>query len=305
MTRCLSLLVALLAVGAGSAWGQTRILTGRVTDSLTSEPVTSGQVSVQGSTVGTTVKDDGTFTLAVPARDVVLSVRSIGFKRKDVPVPAAQNSVQAALARDFFQLEAIVVTGQATGIARQNLANAVATVSAEQLVRAPAASVEQSLQGKLAGAQISSNSGAPGGGVLVKLRGVTSIFGAFSPLYVVDGVIVSDIAIPPGTNPITNASGNTSAIAQGQQNPVNRIGDLNPEDVENVEVLKGAAASAIYGSKASNGVILITTKRGRVGAPQFTISQKFGVNAMWTSPGQRRFTTLADATAAFGPRGRN
>src|SRR6185436_3588572 len=125
--------------------------------------------------------------------------------------------------------------------------------------------------------------------------------GAFSPLYVVDGVIVSDISIPPGTNPITNASGNTSAIAAGQQNPVNRIGDLNPEDVENVEVLKGAAASAIYGSKASNGVILITTKRGRVGAPQFTISQKFGVNAMWTSPGQRQFTTLADATAAFGP----
>src|SRR5437879_4512613 len=167
----------LLAVGSVTGWAQTRIVTGKVTDSVSAEPVTSGQVSVAGTTIGSTIKEDGTFTLAVPTRDVTLTVRSIGFKRKDVAVPTSQNSVAVTLPRDYFQLEAIVVTGQATGIEKKNLANAVSTVSAEQLVKVPTATVEQSLQGKLAGADISTNSGAPGGGALVTLRGVTSIIG--------------------------------------------------------------------------------------------------------------------------------
>src|SRR5258706_63743 len=115
----LVLMTAVLAAASvGHAAAPTRIVTGRGSDSLTSEPVTSGQVTVQGTTITTTIKDDGTFTLAVPARDVMLSIRSIGFKRKDAAVPVAQNAVQASLARDYFQLEAIVVTGQATGIER-------------------------------------------------------------------------------------------------------------------------------------------------------------------------------------------
>ena len=125
---------SLVFVTVGGASAQTRIVTGRVVDSLTNEAITAGQVSVQGTTVGTTVKDDGTFTLAVPVRDVILSIRSIGFKRKEVPLPASQSSVQVVLARDYFQLEAIVVTGQATGVERKNLANAVATVNAADLV---------------------------------------------------------------------------------------------------------------------------------------------------------------------------
>src|SRR5882672_5363617 len=106
------------------------------------------------STVGTTIKDDGTFTIAAPMRDVTLMFRSIGFKRKDVAAPASQNAVQASLARDFFQLEAIVVTGQATGVERRNLANAVSTVDAEKLTKSPTATVEQSMNGKIAGVQI-------------------------------------------------------------------------------------------------------------------------------------------------------
>src|SRR2546430_14165491 len=116
-----------------TAWGQTRVVTGRVTDSLTNEAITSGQVSVQGTTIGGTVKDDGTFTLAVPARDVTLVVRSIGFKRKELLVSVSQNSAAVTLARDYFQLEAIVVTGQATGIERKKPAHAVATASADEL----------------------------------------------------------------------------------------------------------------------------------------------------------------------------
>src|ERR1041385_4800705 len=142
-------LAALLVMaGTSTAFAQTRVVTGRVTDSLTSEVVTSGQVSVAGTRIGTTIKEDGSFALAVPVRDVSLSVRSIGFKRKDLNVPAAQSSADVSLARDYFQLEAIVVTGQATGVERKNLANAVATVSAEQLATVPASSFSQALQGK-------------------------------------------------------------------------------------------------------------------------------------------------------------
>jgi TonB-dependent starch-binding outer membrane protein SusC len=290
---------ATVLFATGSATAQTRIVTGRVIDSLTSEVVTSGQVSVQGTTIGSAIGDDGTFTVAAPNRDVVLTVRSIGFKRKDIPVPATANSVQLALERDFFQLEAIVVTGQATGVERKNLANSVASVTAEQLVKSSSATVEQSLMGKVASAQIQDLGGGPGGGVLVTLRGTTSLNNAYTPLYVVDGIVVSDAKVPRGINNLTRAAGG-GAIATDQEQPINRIGDLNPEDIASVEVLKGGSASAIYGSRASNGVILITTKRGRVGTPQFTVSQGLGFSRMFRKVGGRIFETQTEAIQAFG-----
>jgi TonB-linked SusC/RagA family outer membrane protein len=297
-----SLFSVFLMLAATQAGAQTRIITGKVVDSLTGEAVASGQVQVVGTTIATTIKDDGTFTLGVPARDVVVSVRSIGFRRKDVPVSASASSVQASLERDFFQLEAIVVTGQATGIERRNLANAVSTVTAEQMVKTSTASVDQALQGKLAGAQILANNGAPGGGMRVQLRGVTSILGDAQPLYVVDGIVMSDVSVAPGTNFVTRASGGAATAGQSagmQESPVNRIADLNPNDIENIEVLKGASASAIYGSKASNGVIIITTKRGRVGTPQFSVTQRLGFPELSTRIGFRRFPDSLSLVQAF------
>src|SRR5688572_14912699 len=121
--RSVLLTLGLLLAVLNPLAAQTRIITGKVTDSLSGQIVTSGQVSAVGTTVGATIKDDGTFTLGVPARDLVLTVRSIGFKRRDVPVGAGESTVEVALERDYFQLEAIVVTGQATGVERRNLAN--------------------------------------------------------------------------------------------------------------------------------------------------------------------------------------
>lgn len=303
----LVLLTAVLALlGAGQATAQTRIITGRVTDSLTSEVITSGRVTVQGTTIGTTISDDGTFTVAVPQRDVLLSLRSIGFKRRDVAVPVSQNSVQASLDRDFFQLEAIVVTGQATGVERRNLANAVSSISAEQLVKTATATVDQALVGKLAGAQIYQNSFAPGGGIAVKMRsGVNSVLGSSIPLWVVDGVIINNQEIGSGLNLITKGGGtgcSASGSACGNQDMVqNRASDINPNDIQSVEVLKGAAAAAIYGSKANNGVILITTKKGRTGAPQFTVTQRVGVSAMSKRVGPfRRWADTAEVFNAGG-----
>src|SRR3989442_9880052 len=155
------------------------------------------------------------------------------------------------------------------------------------------------LQGRVAGANIQTNSGAPGGGVQVAFRGVTSVFGAQSPLYVVDGVIVSDAAIPNNQQVVTasNAGSNPSPLQQGQ---VNRIADLNPFDIENVEVLKGASAAAIYGSKAANGVVVITTKRGQSSEPRLNVTQRLGFFELAHKLGARAFNDSADAGTVLG-----
>jgi len=301
-TRLVVFTAALLFLGTRFASAQTRIITGTVMDSVTAEGVSSGQVTVQGLVVAVGIKSDGTFSITVPDRAVVLLVRSIGYKSKALDVAATVNAVQFRLAKDNFRLEAVVVTGQATAVERQNLANSVATVSADQLVAVPTASVETALQGKFAGADIGQNNGAPGGGNIVRMRGVTSVIGTFQPLYVVDGVIVSNQEIGRGTNLLTRAYTSQGIIptVDNQDNAINRIADINPNDIENVEVLKGASASAIYGSKAANGVILISTKRGHAGAPQFTVTQRFGASSLSNKYGTRCFTSAEEAQGVFG-----
>src|SRR5688572_746221 len=301
-----AVLLAVLAAGAAHAQAQQdRTVTGRVTDIDTGEPLVGAQIAVKGMIGrGTVAGDDGAFSLQVPAVDVVLSIRRIGYPMREVPVPVGTDAVTVTLRKDVLKLEQVVITGPASGISRRNLANSVASIDAEDLTRVPAISIEQAFQGKLAGAQIQSNTGAPGGGNRIRIRGISSILGNAQPLYVVDGVIASDVAIAPGTNRITKASGSVTIAVPAQENPVNRIADLNPDDIENVEVLKGSAAAAIYGSKASGGVVMITTKRGRAGRPQFTVRQGIGTSRLAYKEGSRRFQSLAAARAAFDPTNR-
>lgn len=280
---------------------QRRTITGQVVEEGTGRAISGAQLLIRNTNTGSLSREDGGFVLSAPPGPVTLVVIMIGYKRVEVEVPAATNNVQISLGTDVLNLNEIVVTGQATGTQRRNLANSVAKVNSAELVKAPTASLQEALMGKVAGAQIYSNSGAPGGGMRVRLRGLTSINGGASPLYVIDGVVVSDVAIPPGTNIVTRASGGGIAVAS-QETPVNRIADLNPYDIESVEVLKGAAASAIYGSKASNGVIIITTKRGRPGSTSYSVRQGFGTAHISYKLGLRRFTTLADAVEQFGPK---
>jgi TonB-dependent outer membrane receptor, SusC/RagA subfamily, signature region len=126
---------------------------------------------------------------------------------------------------------------------------------------------------------------------------VSTIIGDLEPLYVVDGIVVSDVAIPNGANAVTQAQ--AGGNPRNQDNAVNRIADINPEDIEKIEVLKGGSAAAIYGSKATNGVIFITTKRGQVGKPQFNFSQKLGVSERANELGSRTFATLDEALSVF------
>ena len=291
-----------LALSVGVAIGaaaQQRPISGKVVSATTATPIAGASVSVVGTPIGAVTNDRGEFSLAAPAGAVTLSVRSVGFKRQQLAVSADQASVSVSLEPDVFNLEAVVVTGIATGVERRNLGNAVATVSAAQLGFAPSASVEQQLQGKVAGADIQENGGAPGGGLQVRLRGVTSINATAEPLYVVDGVIVSDVAIPSNQNAVTAASGGSNP-SLNQDAQVNRIADLNPNDIESMEILRGASASAIYGQKASNGVVVIKTKRGQSGAPQFSVTQRFGTFEISNKMGSRTFADSTSAVAAFG-----
>ena len=265
-----SLLSAQLAVG------QVRQISGRVTNSqLKGESPRPPSLSAAPvSWPGPTTR--GTTSSMRRRADVSLVVRAIGYKRQQIAVPASQPRADFALEPDPFNLEEIVITGQATGQERQNLPNAVATVSSSELNRAPAPTLESALQGKIPGAYIQANSGAPGGGYQLNLRGVSTINASVDPLYVVDGIVVSNAAIPNGQNAVSCAQ--CGGNPRNQDNPVNRIADLNPEDIERIEVLKGGSAAAIYGSKATNGVVVITTKRGQVGKPQFTV-----VSEIWNS----------------------
>jgi TonB-dependent starch-binding outer membrane protein SusC len=295
--RACGTFLSLLLLGVQPAVAQVRQITGRVTNSQDDQGLAGATVAVSGTAIVAETNNDGNFVVGAPDGDQTLVVRAIGFKRQQVSVPGSQASADVALEPDVFNLEEIVITGQATGVERQNLPNAVATVSASELNRAPAPTLESALQGKIPGAYIQANSGAPGGGYQLNLRGVSTINASVDPLYVVDGIVVSNAAIPNGQNAVSCAQ--CGGNPRNQDNPVNRIADLNPQDIERIEVLKGGSAAAIYGSKATNGVVIITTKRGQVGKPQFSMSQKFGFSSRANELGSRTFSTLDEALSVF------
>jgi TonB-linked SusC/RagA family outer membrane protein len=295
--RVCGMFLSLLLLGVQLAAAQVRQISGRVTNTQTQQGVAGATVAVSGTAIVAETGNDGNYVLNAPAGDVSLIVRGIGYRRQQLGVSASQTTADVALEPDPFNLEEIVITGQATGVERQNLPNAVSTISASELNRAPSPTLESALQGKIPGAYIQANSGAPGGGYQVNLRGVSTINASVDPLYVVDGIVVSNAAIPNGQNAVSCAQ--CGGNPRNQDNPVNRIADLNPEDIERIEVLKGGSAAAIYGSKATNGVVVITTKRGQVGKPQFSISQKLGFFSRANTLGSRTFNTLDEALSAF------
>jgi TonB-linked SusC/RagA family outer membrane protein len=291
--RTVGLAIGLLVVLAADTMAQRQV-TGRVTDKASGNPIGGSIVSVVGTLTTSTTSDDGRFALSAPAGATQLSVRRIGYKRQLATIPD-QGDVAIALEKDVLKLEEVVVTGTATTMERAHAATATQVIASEEVSRAPALDLTNALQGKVVGARISMNSGAPGGGGQIQIRGVTSLNGNGEPLYVVDGVIISNVSIASGANSITRASG--TAPSSTQDNMVNRLADVNPNDIESLEILKSAAASSMYGSRASNGVVLITTKRGRAGAPRFTVTQRIGDNSPLKLLGSRRFTDTTQLLA--------
>lgn len=232
MRSTLRLVLVLSWLWATSAAAQTRVLLGRVVDSVTTRGLAAGDVKVMGTTLVAPLREDGSFALSIPLREVTISVAVAGYRVKEVRVPITQDDavLEVPVGRDYFNQDRQVVSGQATGVERKNAANNVGEVSSDELNRG-ARRMDQALKGNVPGADVRT-SADPGAAMAIRMRGLTSLLGSTTPLYVVDGVIVYS------------------------------IDGINPNDIEDIQLLKGASAGAMYGSRASNGVVLIKTKRG-------------------------------------------
>ena len=305
MGKRLCLLMAALVFGAAGARAQgagggVRQITGVVTASG-GGPISGVAVTVTGTAFAAVTHEDGRYAINAPDGAVTLVFRRIGFKRKEVAAAADQSTTDVQLEQDVFNLEAVVVTGQQTGIERRNAAISTTVVTGAEVTSAPSPALDRALQGRVPGAYIQQNSGAPGGGTQVQIRGNNTVVGSSDPLYVVDGVILSNASISSGLFSVT-ASGNPQSTrndGEKQDDPVNRLTDLNPNDIQSIQVLRDAAATSIYGSKGVNGVVIITTKRGQAGKPQASITQRVGFSELQRGPGTRAFT-VAEALNQFG-----
>ncbi len=294
--------LAALVGAAASAPAQERQITGTVTRASGGQPIAEAAISVAGGgpRAQARTNEQGRYSITVPFGAATLTFRAIGFRSVDVTVPEGQEVADAALNEDVFKLEEVVVSGQQTGVERRNATTSTAIVTKEDIDQVQSASLDQALQGKLAGANVEQNSGGPGGGLQIRIRGANTAIGQSDPLFVVDGVIYSNATLPSGLFVLTDSRGSRSTgNGERQDDAVNRLADLNPNDIASVEVLKGAAASSIYGSKAANGVVIITTTRGRVGKPRVNVTQRFGFSELLRGPGFRTFT-LDSALALYG-----
>ncbi len=278
-------------------FAQNRTLTGVITAG-NDVPVAGATIGVRNGSIAVASDVNGKFTLTVP-ENAVLTISAIGYKTQTIAI-AGKSDIHVALAEDVSKLDEVVVTGLATSVKRKNLANAVEVIGSKELSgTAPAQTFDAALEGKISGANINANSGAPGGGVSIKLRGVTSVYGNTQPLYVIDGVYVDNSATSGGLNAVTLAG--PGGPTSNQDNPSSRIADIRTEDIESIEILKGASAAAIYGSKASGGVIIITTKKGKQGKTNITLSQDLGFLRPIKLLGVRQFTAETAASLPGDP----
>jgi TonB-linked SusC/RagA family outer membrane protein len=254
-------------------------ITGKVTDAQ-NEPITGISVQVRNTGYGGTTDAQGNFALNANLKAGTYQVEfsAIGFKANTQEIKVTgpgDYSVNAQLTGDALKMDEVVVTGTSAGTTRRQLGSYVSSVSGSDLLKGATGNVLSALQGKTAGAQISQNSGDPAGGVSVRLRGISSILSSSEPLYIVDGVIVNN-----ATNRVTNTQGTYDGANFIGTIGQNRMVDINPADIERIEVLNGAAAAAIYGSRANAGVVQIFTKRGVSGAPQVSFSTSIMMNQL-------------------------
>ncbi|MBC7843896.1 MAG: TonB-dependent receptor [Gemmatimonadaceae bacterium] len=267
--------VAVLLVAAPTlltAQAATGTIRGKVSEASSGRGLADAQISVVGTRVGALSQATGEYTMvAVPTGARVIQIRRIGFQpvNRTVQVLAGSTvTVDAALSVSAINLSEVVVTGTASPTERRRVGTSIATVDSTVIAKALSVTVDQALQGKIAGAQITQNSGGPGGGgISVRLRGTNSFISGSDPLYIIDGVIVDN-----GSAQLTDLG--------GRSNPQNRLADINPADIDRIEILRGAAAAALYGSRANNGVVQIFTKRGAIGKPRVSFSTRVGSNEL-------------------------
>ncbi|WP_243414894.1 SusC/RagA family TonB-linked outer membrane protein [Flagellimonas aquimarina] len=244
---------------------------GAVTDSRSGTPIPGVSVFIENTSYGAVTDFDGNYSFQVNLQqaDYVLVASYLGYSTEKISLSYSGGDItnNFTLSEDLLNLDEVVVTGNPAGVNKRTLGNAISSVKAEDLVNNGAIAVDQAISGKISGALVQQNSGDPAGGISIRLRGPSTVLGNSDPLYIVDGIIISNSS---NSNNLVDLGGNSQ----------NRLVDLNPNDIERIEIIKGAAAAAIYGSRASNGVVQIFTKRGKSGDPKFTFSTNVRINEL-------------------------
>ncbi|AKD56314.1 SusC/RagA family TonB-linked outer membrane protein [Spirosoma radiotolerans] len=246
------LLAGLFLLAVQLSYAQSNI-TGTVTDAATGEGLAGTTIQVKGTNIGATSDAGGKYQISLPATGKVLVFSFIGYQPLEITV-GSRSIVDAKLTSSDNALSEVIVVGYGVQN-RRDVTTAIGSVKARDLANQPVASFDQALAAKIAGVQVTQTSGAPGAALSVRVRGTGSISAGNDPLYVVDGI--------PLSRDTKFATGSTNT--QFPDNPINVLSTLNTDDIESIEVLKDASAAAIYGSRGSNGVVLLTTKRGKEG----------------------------------------
>lgn len=271
MTKHLLCCVLMMVVGITCLRAQDRQISGKLQDEQ-GQAIAGANVVIKGTSRGTTTGATGEFQLTVPGASNVLTVSSVGYVSKDVTLSAGQTQITVTLAADDRQLNEVVVT--ALGIKREAKALSYATQSIKptQINEVRDGNVLNTLQGKIAGAYITQGSGGPGTGSRIVLRGNRSIQGSNNALMVVDGVPINNSTYGQATSDFGSVANSDGAS------------NINPDDIEDVTVLRGASAAALYGSQAANGVILITTKRGKSGKVSVDVNSGVSIDKPFALP---------------------
>ncbi|GAB3331536.1 TonB-dependent receptor [Larkinella ripae] len=269
----------LLFVLTGSlAFGQTRRVTGRVTAAQDGSTLPGVNVVVKGTTIGVSTDADGNYSINVPDDKTVLTFSSIALVAQDIPINN-RSVINVQMAEAVNELAQVVVTGY-NSVQKKDITGSVVSVTSEKFKEIPVASFDQALQGQAAGVLVTQSSGTPGGGITVRVRGSTSITASNRPLFIVDGVPVED-----GLLSNRDFGGQTD----------NAFSLFNPNDIESIQVLKDASAKAIYGSRAANGVVLITTKKGKTNQKTtFTAEVQRGMTEIVKRPDLLNSTELLE-----------
>ncbi|MFD0861361.1 SusC/RagA family TonB-linked outer membrane protein [Sungkyunkwania multivorans] len=247
----------------------TYSISGTVTDEESGTPLPGASILIDGTSYGGISDFDGNykFTAILDAGSYLLIASYVGYTTARATFNTADSNtitIDFTLSDDLLNLDEVVVTGNVIGANKRALGNNISSVNAEALTNNSSTQVDQALQGKITGALVTQNSGDPAGGISVLLRGSSSL-GGNQPLYILDGVIINN-----ASNELVDIGGNTQ----------NRLADINPNDIAKIEVIKGAAAAAIYGSRANNGVIQIFTKKGIIGQPKFNFTTNVRSNSL-------------------------
>ena len=261
-----------------TAIGQVKI-SGKVTDE-NGNGIAGVSVTIKNENAGIATSADGAYQLLanLKAGKRTIVFTAVGFRSVEQTISIATTgdyNVNAQMIADPMGLDEVVVTGTSAGTTKRQLGSYISTIKGDQLTKSPTSNVLAALQGKSMGAQITQNNGDPAGGITVRLRGISSVNSSSEPLYIIDGVILNN-----ATNRVTNTSGNYDGNNFVGSIGQNRLADINPADIERIEVLNGAAAAAIYGSRANAGVIQIFTKRGSSGEPVISFSSSVMISKL-------------------------